>query len=190
MDRRKFLLGLGATSAGGATLIGSGAFTQVAADREIAVDVAGDAEAFLQLLPTDHSSLSESEQAANGAYAMLDNGLLTLDFSSENDSVDGGGEGLNQNAITVAREVFLVRNQGTQGVDLVLAPGHESAGTVLFPQNDVLFAILPDGENVGEPVSLDVGEEQRFSVLATTNSDFDEPPINDTISFIAEADPA
>ena len=188
MDRRKFLLGLGATSAGGATLIGSGAFTQVAADREIAVDVAGDAEAFLQLLPTDHSSLSESEQAANGAYAMLDNGLLTLDFSSENDSVDGGGEGLNANAITVAREVFLVRNQGTQEVDLVLSPGDESSGTVIFPQDDVLFAILPDGESGDSPVTLGVGEEQRFSVIATVDDDFDDPPVDDEITFIAEAD--
>lgn len=185
MKRRKLLLGLGTASATGAAAFGTGAFSAIEAERQISVNTAGDASAFLQLLPADHKSLSEGVRSPNGAYAQLVNGQLTLDFSAANDGVSG--EGLNQDSTTVAREVFLVGNQGTQEVEIAITPGEESAGTLVFPQKDVLLAILPDGGTVGEPVSLDVGEKQRFSVIATVGTDIEEPPIDDTITFLAEA---
>lgn len=51
MKRRKFMIGLGATAAGGSALVGSGAFSSVKADRTIEVDTAADARAFLLLEP-------------------------------------------------------------------------------------------------------------------------------------------
>ena len=185
MNRRKFLLGLGAASATSAAALGTGAFSAVEAERQISVETAGDSNALLQLLPTDHESLSEGVRSPNGAYARLVNGQLTLDFSASNDEISGGG--LNQDSTTVAREVFLVSNQGTQEVGLTLRPGQESAGTLIFPQEDILVAILPDGGAVGDPIVLSSGDEQRFSVIAVVGPDVEEPPIGDSISFIAEA---
>jgi len=50
MQRRKLLLGLG-TTAGGAGAVGSGAFTSVNAQRDVAVRVADDSDALLSLQP-------------------------------------------------------------------------------------------------------------------------------------------
>ena len=48
MDRKKLLFGLGAAS-GGATIIGSGAFSSMRAERSVNVEVAGDKSALLAL---------------------------------------------------------------------------------------------------------------------------------------------
>lgn len=59
MQRRNFILGLGATATGAAGVVGSGAFSSVEADREITVDVERDAEAFLTLVPNGGGNRSD-----------------------------------------------------------------------------------------------------------------------------------
>ena len=101
MKRRTVLIGVGATTAGGA-VVGSSAFTSVEAGREVSVDVAGDEDVFLRIAPVD---------GPNGGYATTDSGLLRIDLSDDNDEVPG--DGLNQNAVTTIRNVFEIENQGT-----------------------------------------------------------------------------
>ena len=106
MERRKFVIGLGSLAAGGAAAMGSGAFTSVEADRSIEVDVADDADAFLAL---------EGKDTPNGNEYVEDDGTdgtLSLDFSE----TEIGGEGLNQDADTIIRDLFEIKNQGTQDV--------------------------------------------------------------------------
>jgi len=126
MKRRQLLLCGGATL-GGASILGTSAFTSVSAERTVSVAVAGDASAFLGL---------DATNAANGAYASEqgDDGELVLDFGdiseqSRDDRFESGGSGVNQNAVTDFKDVFRVRNQGTQPIEVELKD--ENAGDVL-----------------------------------------------------------
>lgn len=118
MNRRQYLATLGALAAGSAGATGIGAFTSVSAERSVSVSVTGDASAFLAL---------DATNAANGAYASEqgDDGELTLDFGdisgTERDgTITTGGKGVNRNAVTDFKDVFRVRNQGTQPVEVKL----------------------------------------------------------------------
>jgi hypothetical protein len=105
MDRRKFLIGAGSIAAGSAAAMGTGAFTSVTAQRGVTVNVADDANALLAL---------EAEDTPNGnAYVGEHDGVVDLHFD-ENAGVDG--DGLNQNAETIIRNLLQVTNQGTQDV--------------------------------------------------------------------------
>jgi hypothetical protein len=96
---------MGSLAAGGAATIGTGAFTSVEADRTVSVNVANDSEAFLALTPSDGS---------NAAYADENNGTLQINI---NDAASGvNGTGLNDNALTIIRDIFQIENQGTQDV--------------------------------------------------------------------------
>ena len=107
MERRKFVIGLGSLAAGGAAAMGSGAFTSVEAERKIAMGVADDSDALLELEPTEEP---------NGDYATTTSGqagdILELNF----DEVDG--EGFNSDAETWICNIFTVANQGTQPVEV------------------------------------------------------------------------
>ena len=78
MNRRNVLLGLGTAAAGSGIVFGSGAFTQVEADRDITIDVANDSDsqAIVQLEPNgDIDSVFEN-----------DDGALEIDLNAATDS--------------------------------------------------------------------------------------------------------
>ena len=101
MERRKFIAGLGSLTAAGAAGIGTGAFTSVDADRNMAVDVVTDQSALLAL---------SGEFARNSEYLGNDGseGELTVEITADNENF--AGEGLNSNAETTILEVFSVAN--------------------------------------------------------------------------------
>ena len=106
MNRRKFIMGTGATAAGGASLLGSGAFTSVAAERSVNINVAGDANAFLRLAPCKGSG--------NGDYVTgAQSGAMSIDLSDGNQDV---GDGVNPEALTRIDNIFEICNQGTQDI--------------------------------------------------------------------------
>jgi sugar lactone lactonase YvrE len=98
-------MGMGSTFAAGG-LLSSGAFTSVSADRNLAVSVADDTNAFLQLRPCPNSP--------NGEYAQSSNGMLEIDLTGDNQQVPGTG--VNADATSRFDDVFQIRNQGTQPV--------------------------------------------------------------------------
>lgn len=109
MKRRTLVLGLGSIGLASSSILGSGAFSSVRADRDVTVNVAGDADAYLRLAPCEGS--------ANGDYVTgAADGTMAIDLSSENDDVEGDGEGVNPEALTVIHNVFEISNQGTQNV--------------------------------------------------------------------------
>lgn len=111
MNRRKFLIGSGALAAAGATGLGTGAFTNVRANRSVDVDVADDAAAFLALVGKDTPNGAEYVDEDGTA------GALSLDFSE----TEAGGQGLNRDATTTIEDLFEIRNQGTQEVVVGIA---------------------------------------------------------------------
>ena len=110
MERRKFVIGMGALASGTAAAVGTGAFSSVEAHRDFAVEVADDSDAYLGLTAESH-------------YARENGGAIELDFSSDNETEDEdgeglGGEGLNQNGTTMFTHVFSIHNQGTNTVGI------------------------------------------------------------------------
>ena len=130
MERRKFVVGLGALASGSAAAVGTGAFTSVTATRDIDVEVADDASAYLRL---------EGAGGANSDY-VTDNGnggtlAISLDSGNSSDVGAGGndgGEGVNQNAVTEIDDLFTIQNQGTQEVTVSISKSGQNSDLVSF----------------------------------------------------------
>jgi hypothetical protein len=82
MERRKFMIGVGSLAAGGAAATGTGAFTTASAERTVTVDVNGDQNSIISLIPND--DLSD--------ISVNNDGELELDLSGASD------EGVNINS--------------------------------------------------------------------------------------------
>jgi len=104
MRRRKFLIGAGSFAAASAGAIGTGAFTQVTAQREIELAIQPD--------KTDTAYLNFSPVSD---YAEYDGGTLLLSFGN-----NGTGTGLNSRANSLFEDVFRIENQGTDPVDVLM----------------------------------------------------------------------
>jgi len=120
MKRRHFLGALGAVFAGGGA-VGTGAFTSVTADRDVAVQVAQENNAYLGLAPatgSPNSSFANNSQTGN---------QLSIDINDAADTAQGNAvvvdsQGVNQNAATEIDRVFEVRNQGPNDVFVDVDP--------------------------------------------------------------------
>lgn len=125
MQRRKFLIGMGALTAGSAAAMGTGAFTEVIAQREISINVVGDGSAYLRLAAEDSPNGNEYVDESGDA--------ISLNFDSVNTDAD-----------TKFANLFLVENQGTQAVRVGIDHDHPAfsdglSGVGFFcegPEND------------------------------------------------------
>ncbi|WP_094529571.1 hypothetical protein [Halorubrum halodurans] len=107
MNRRTVLIGLGGVVVGGGALLGTGAFNTVEAERTVAVETAGDADAFLGITPFPDST--------NADYVTVpEDGTVEIDITGEETNSSGGG--VNENAITAIDRLLEVTNNGTQSV--------------------------------------------------------------------------
>ncbi|WP_440766399.1 hypothetical protein [Natronorubrum sp. DTA7] len=134
-SRRTVLVGFGGLAAAG-TFLGTGAFSQVTAERQVTVETAGDASALLTLTPQSEFATSDND------------GLLELDLSG----TVGESQGLNRNGFTFLRSVFSITNRGTQTVEIQFAfDGEQIEETVSGAQDQSLssdenFGIWPGTE--------------------------------------------
>ena len=96
MERRKFVIGLGALATGSSAAIGTGALNVFEADRDAEITVVDDTNAYVGLLPgTEGNSSTES-----GGYAEInDDGELEITIDK-----------LNPNAKSKFVNVFRIRN--------------------------------------------------------------------------------
>ncbi|WP_257298015.1 hypothetical protein [Haloarchaeobius sp. FL176] len=152
MNRRKFVLGLGALAGGGAAAMGTGAFSNVEAQRDISVTVANDASAYLGIQPGE---------GPNGKYAdTTSNDALAISLTDQNNNIGNGvagGKGINTNAVTSIGEIFKVQNQGTQEVDVAVTPlaYGDIDGDVFPPDIDGALAVLLEPRNPDE-IEVDI----------------------------------
>lgn len=185
MNRRNFVIGLGAASASGSALIGSGAFTSVSAERDITVNVADDADALLGLDP---------DSLDNSAYATESDGVIGINISSSNGSFDG--EGISPFALTTLEEVIEVINQGTQEVAVSIASSDPSLADL--DGDFELFATDPDDgtderANLREGTEIDdlqvIGPGKSFALGVEVDArDKDDDELNDLESDITGLD--
>ena len=196
MKRRSVILGIGALSAGGAAAAGTGAFTSVTADRDVEVSVVEDDDAFLALDPLDNPG--------NGEYAEIDD--TTGEFFLDLTGTEGGGGGLNPEAVTAADDVFEVQNQGTEEIELTLTPdtdgadGEDISGAPLYldqgdladapeeSNQEVLLGVLPQGEDPTDPITIPVGQSVTYGLVAVVSSDVDDEDVIDDDEIVFEAE--
>ena len=103
-SRRRTILGLGGLLAACGAVVGTGVFDTVEAQRDVTVETAGDADAFLGLVP----ARGELIDVGGEDLAVENDGLLEIAIGA------GDNEGLNQNARTVFNHLVLVQNNGTR----------------------------------------------------------------------------
>lgn len=84
MNRRNVLLGLGTAAAGSGIVFGSGAFTQVQAERDLTIGISEDSNALLELNP--NSNLASIFQASDTGELVID----TRELSSGNEGFNVG----------------------------------------------------------------------------------------------------
>ncbi|WP_178916364.1 DUF1102 domain-containing protein [Natronomonas gomsonensis] len=184
MKRRSILMGMGGIAAGSSALVGSGAFTSVSANRNVAVAVVDDPNALL--------GLGGCEGSPNGQYARIqDNGAMAIDLSESNNQIDG--EGVNPDALTKIRDVFQIKNQGTQetAVWIDVDPVEDRVEFYLHEQE------LDENENAkiigyDNRVCLDVGDSVCVSMDIDTRglgSDFtNEDGVNNLMKKLGDSD--
>ena len=144
MERRKFVVGLGALASGSAAAMGTGAFTSVTADRQVDVQVSEDANAYLGL---------QDSGDANDAYFDTSGDQYSVDFESiPDDPTNGtaGGSGVNPNANTIAESVFQIVNQGTQEVTVSL-----TGDSTISIQSQSTSISAPSSDGINASLSAD-----------------------------------
>lgn len=128
MDRRKFLVGMGALTAGGAAFLGTGAFSRVESQRDVTIEVAEDPDAYLGL---DGTGSVNSDN-----YVEIDDkGHLAIDIGEN----PNGGQGVNSDSFTWFDSMVQVCNQGKEDVGFYI----ESPTDNDFPEG--IDATGPDG---------------------------------------------
>ena len=187
MDRRNFVIGLGALSAGSAAAVGTGAFSSVSANRDISVEVADDSEAYLTLQ-------SESEYAVENG-----DGVLELDFSEQ---VSGGGEHMGESQImefgpgdsykNPDEAVFSIQNRGSQEVQITQprfdGKFFDEDGNLIDEDEvedpadpaELFIALVGRSANFGGPDTIEPGERSGVGVQISVGSN---PPENVEVDF-------
>ena len=120
MERRKFVIGMGALASGSAAAVGTGALSTATVEgRTVDVNVAADSSGFVEIAPENDTYAEENE-----------NGQLELTFDDDSDGgvIAGDAQGLNPNSTYNFSEVFSVRNA--------------------FGNGDLYFVIEKDGFDV------------------------------------------
>ena len=177
MDRRKFVLGVGALAAGGAAAVGSGAFTSVEADRDVSVSVADDADALLALRDETDGEIVRQ----NGS------GQLVIDFGA------GPATGVNADARvqigtfgnfsgpdalrTESRgayndPAFNILNQGTQTQQVTMSYDGAANNCLLAMQ------MTPDGGREDRDTLLVADDDTSVSVDGRPQN---EPPVSSPV---------
>jgi len=142
-NRRSVLIGLGALTVGGGAVFGTGAFSQVEADRTVNVNVEDDANAFLGL----------TSASGAGDYVDETGDAIVIDIGVD------GTDGVNTDAVTTFNELVQITNNGTNNVTSI---SFSLTGTN-NPEDAI--TVTPDGgfdNNFG-------GTDSSF--LATTESE-------------------
>lgn len=131
MNRRNVLIGLGAVAAGGGAVLGSGAFSQVTADRTVSVSAAADSSAQLGI-------------AVTGDLAGSNNDTIAFEL---------GGNGVNLDAVTRFDGALTITNNGTNAVDVDILDGSSASmvdgATAAATSTDMTFEPTTAGDENG-----------------------------------------
>ena len=124
MNRRNALLGIGAIATGGGALFGSGAFSQVDADRTVNITTTGDGSANLQL-----------EVDPNSSHANLTDSSGTSDGTNSQDTIQIDATNINDDAQTTYNGALRITNNGTSNPDVNVSISTSGTSGLAFTLN-------------------------------------------------------
>lgn len=168
MNRRQAIVGLGGLVAGGGAVVGTGAFSQVEAQRGVTVETTGDAGANLGITPA-----SEGSEYVNAPS----DGVVEIDFND-----------VNQNAITSVDRLLKITNNGNQSI----AVGFDNQYAVdNGPDYDTVpgpwgYAGITTGNNEAIVVVLwasPTPDQHDRPTLTTTGFGGSSTPVNNIYSY-------
>ena len=174
MERRKFVIGAGALATGSAAALGTGAFSSVEAERSVEIDVEGDAEAYLRLTGDEEFIDDDTPQDSELEFAF-----------GVNEETEEGGQGFNDDAVTVVEDIVTIENQGTEDtvqVDFGEDGDNDDEVTVNLDDADVKL-MLP--EDVSDR-TIDVGNSTTIDIEVDTR-DPEGSDSEEDITLYAEA---
>ena len=188
-NRRKFIAGLGALATGSAAAMGTGAFTSVSANRDISIETAGDANAFLSISKATDDSGNVYPNAQEYVHGSPSSGTISLDFTQADDTTDATASGVNENSQTIFDNLLDITNNGTQEVkvypdsDLIADQGGFLGVYAEYTQGD-------DTDNTGfsksDPDTIKPGESiTNIGVFVPEGQSVSDTE-NGTITFVAE----
>ncbi|QGX93654.1 hypothetical protein EI982_02020 [Haloplanus rallus] len=168
MNRRQLLAIIGAIGGTGAVVNGTGAFTTVQANRDVSVSVTDDALAYLAIDDTGNANDEYVSESGGGEFG--------IDLTGSN-TTSGGGSGVNTDAVTVIEDLFEVRNQGTQDVDVSVTPltfVDTNSG------NTLIVLVVPDTNF--PTVNLSPGNAETYSLVVDVYPGGTNTSVDDTIT--------
>ncbi|MGB9956597.1 hypothetical protein ACOZ4B_09440 [Haloferax prahovense] len=150
INRRNILIGLGALVGGGGALVGTGAFTTVSAAREVSVDTAGDANAYLTIEGDDN-------------YVSNDNSdTLTINLGGADDS--GTDRGFNQNAVTTLSDVVTITNNSADGTGATVGVSTDAPSNSPTASGSASFVFGDGSGNAVAVVTFYVGDASTDAI--------------------------
>lgn len=163
MKRRTVLAGFGGFAIAGGVTVGSSAFGQAEATRQITVSTAADDGALLRMVP------------GSGDYAGFvtghEDGVVAIDIGAVENGVTDPGAGTNEGAVTAFPNLLQIQNQGTQEVEVSVDVPIDG-GINLFPQNG--FSSPNSIEELQAPLA--VGESTEIGLAVDAGYGTDEIP--------------
>lgn len=175
MKRRQLIALIGAVGGGAAVLTGTGAFSSVSAGRDVSVEVASDATAYLSTDDTGNANAEYITETTGGEFGINLTGGNTT---------SGGGSGVNTGAVTIIEDLFEVRNQGTQRVEVGVTPLSfvEASGG----NTTLVVLVVPDSNF--PTVEIPTGQKETYSmIVAATEDAATSTQLTDTITISGEA---
>lgn len=167
MNRRNVLIGIGTVAVGSGVALGSGAFTQVEANRTVNLNVSDDdSGALLELTPSGDSEIVGDENSGTGAN------VLRLEQTN-----------LNDNATTTVTGGITVTNNGGQDAGFYVAQA-----SFLGPGNPLNFE-GPSGTVVGSSNAETItsgGSGVDIDVIIDLEGSNDVSNIGDEVTFVAD----
>jgi hypothetical protein len=119
------------------------------------INVADDANALLGI---------DGSNASNGEYLVEDGDVAALDITDSNGNIQG--EGVNENAVTVLRDLFDIRNQGGSGAFVFINTGVDGFGFFSdYPANVEYNASDPVPKPVPGPSGTTTGLAKEGQVV-------------------------
>ena len=175
MNRRNVLIGLGTVAAGGGAVLGTGAFSQVEAQRTANFTVTSDDGALLQL-------------SGDGTYVTSNTpgptGSNTIEVNAQN---------LNDDAITILGTVDITNNSGDGSKWVYVGGGADGNAAINFEaesdQDTTGDSVnnVSDGDSiVGSSNNVEIADQGTLSVeIVIDTTTGDDPSSPSTVTFVA-----
>lgn len=163
LTKRGVLSGVGLVAVSGATVFGSGAFTQVNADRSFDITVAGDDESSQLVIETNSRTV---EDAATGETG---NGTFTVDASDvpPNATAAYGNFSDITDATTLNTGAFVIRNQNETDTDVDIRVG---IGFDNDPDATIRVGLVPPSGNSGNTLTTSTSSSDPAEVTGVPSA--------------------